>query len=58
MIRLLPGTLTPRERIAGFGELVRGNDVVAEEGDDITLFGGAGSDGAVVVCAVEENRGQ
>ncbi len=58
VIRLLSGALTPRKRLDGFGELMRGNDVVAEEGDDITLFGGAGSDGALVVCAVEENRGQ
>lgn len=38
------------------GVLVRRSDVVAKAGDDLTLFGGAGSDGALVVCAVEEVR--
>ena len=38
------------------GELLRGTDIVARAGDDVTLFGGAGADGALVVCAVEENR--
>jgi hypothetical protein len=40
----------------GTGELVRGMDVVARAGDNVTLFGGAGADGALVVCGVAENR--
>ena len=55
MIPLLPGALTFRATADG-GELVRGSDVVAKAGDDVSLFGGAGADGALVVCAVEENR--
>ena len=35
-------------------ELVRGEQVVAKDGDDVTLFGGAGADGALKVCDVEE----
>jgi hypothetical protein len=50
VIPLAPGALQPN----GNGELVRGNDVVARSGDDVTLFGGAGADGTLVVCAVEE----
>ena len=38
----------------GTGQLVRGTEVVAKAGSDVTLFGGAGSDGALVVCDVEE----
>ena len=40
---------------AGVGQLARGSDVVAKDGDDVSLFGGAGADGVLVVCAVEEN---
>jgi hypothetical protein len=54
VIPLIPGTLQTRVAGSGMGELVRGSDVVAQAGDDVTLFGGAGSDGALVVCAVEE----
>ena len=54
VITLLPGSLGTRVGESGIGELVRGGDVVARAGDDVTLFGGAGSDGALVVCAVEE----
>jgi hypothetical protein len=54
VIPLLAGELVPRVGEGGVGELVRGGDVVAKAGDDVTLFGGAGSDGALVVCAVEE----
>lgn len=54
VIPLLPGELTLRVGESGIGELVRGGDVVARAGDDVTLFGGAGADGALVVCAVEE----
>jgi hypothetical protein len=50
-IPLLPGNFGFR---AGTGELVRGSDVVARDGDDLTLFGGAGGDGFLVVCAIEE----
>jgi hypothetical protein len=53
-IPLVAGTLQPRVADDGSGQLVRGEDVVARAGDDVTLFGGAGSDGALVVCAVEE----
>lgn len=56
VIPLLPGALSILPGARG-GELVRGSDVVARAGDDVTLFGGAGADGALVVCAVEENRG-
>ena len=35
-------------------ELVQGDEVVAKGGDDVTLFGGAGADGALKVCGVEE----
>ena len=52
MIPLLPGALAIQ---AGSG-LLRGEEVVAQSGDDVSLFGGAGADGALVVCAVEENR--
>jgi hypothetical protein len=54
VIPLIPGALGTRVGDAGVGELVRGSDVVARAGEDLTLFGGAGSDGALVVCAVEE----
>ena len=36
--------------------ILAGQQVVARAGDDVTLFGGAGSDGALVVCAVEEKH--
>lgn len=35
-------------------ELVQGEQIVAKDGDDVTLFGGAGRDGALKVCDVEE----
>jgi hypothetical protein len=54
VIPLLPGALATRVGDSGIGELVRGNDVVARAGDDVTLFGGAGADGALVVCGLEE----
>jgi hypothetical protein len=54
VIPLLPGALAIRAGPGG--ELLRGDEVVARQGDDVTLFGGAGADGALVVCAVEENR--
>lgn len=53
VIPLLPGALQIRVGEGGVGELIRGADVVAEAGDDVTLFGGAGGDGRLVVCAVE-----
>jgi len=53
VIPLLPGALTPRIGATG-GELVAGDRVVAKAGADVTLFGGAGADGALVVCGVEE----
>ena len=54
VIPLIDGALRLRVGASGSGELVRGDEVVARAGDDVTLFGGAGSDGALVVCAVEE----
>ena len=54
VIPFMPGALGTRVGESGVGDLVRGSDVVARAGDDVTLFGGAGSDGALVVCAVEE----
>jgi hypothetical protein len=54
VIPLLPGTLATRVGESGIGELVRGSDIMAIAGEDVTLFGGASADGALVVCAVEE----
>jgi hypothetical protein len=54
VIPLLPGALETRVGDDGVGELVRGSTVVARSGDDVTLFGGAGSDGRFVVCGLEE----
>jgi hypothetical protein len=51
VIRLAPGELE-----FGTGGLVRGADVAVRVGDDVTLFGGAGSDGSLVVCSVEETH--
>jgi hypothetical protein len=56
VIPLKAGALSIRVSEAGVGQLVSGSDVVAKAGDDVSLFGGAGADGALVVCAVEENR--
>ena len=53
-IPLKAGALATRISGTGTGELVRGNDVIARVGDDLTLFGGAGADGALVMCGVEE----
>ncbi|MFL5681177.1 MAG: hypothetical protein ACJ77B_11320 [Chloroflexota bacterium] len=53
---LLPGPLQTVVGETGVGELVRDLDVVAKAGDDVTLFGGAGADGALVVCGVEEKH--
>jgi hypothetical protein len=52
VIPLAPGALQTRVGASGVGELVRGEDVVAMAGDDVTLFGGAGADG-LLVGAVE-----
>lgn len=54
VIPLLPGALQTRIGAGGVGQLMRGSDVVATNGQDVTLFGGAGADGALVVCGVEE----
>jgi hypothetical protein len=54
VIPLLPGALQPRVGDGGVGQLVRGADVVATNGQDVTLFGGAGADGSLVVCGLEE----
>jgi hypothetical protein len=50
-IPLAPGAL----RITAEG-LAAGGRLVAGVGDDVTLYGGAGADGFLVVCGVEENR--
>lgn len=57
VIPLLPGALTWRIGSSGIGELVAGDQVAARAGDDVSLFGGAGADGFLVVCAVEEIHG-
>lgn len=54
VIPLAPGALSMRIGAGGTGELVAGEQVVAKAGDDLTLFGGAGADGFLVVCGVEE----
>jgi hypothetical protein len=51
---LLNGALSTRTSEGGAGELVRGSDVVARAGDNVTLFGGIGADGTMVVCGLEE----
>ena len=38
------------------GELVDDSDVKARAGDNVTLWGGIGGDGTMVVCAVEETH--
>ena len=57
VIPLIAGAIQTRIGEGGVGQLVRGSDVVATAGQDVTLFGGAGSDGALVACAVEEIHG-
>jgi hypothetical protein len=54
VIPLRAGALSILPAAGGGGELIRGSETVARDGDDVTLFGGAGADGALVVCAVEE----
>ncbi|HET7704327.1 MAG TPA: hypothetical protein VFK35_13080 [Candidatus Limnocylindrales bacterium] len=54
VIPLLPGSLVARVGPDGVGVLARGDDVLARTADDVTLFGGAGADGALVVCGIEE----
>jgi len=54
VIPLKAGALRPVVGADGTGQLVSGLEVVARAGSDVTLFGGAGSDGALVVCDVEE----
>jgi hypothetical protein len=56
-IALLPGAVTMRVSGTGAGELVMGDDLVAKSGDDVTLFGGMGADGSLVVCGLEELHG-
>lgn len=53
-IPLVGGALQARIGEGGIGQLARGSEVVANDGDDVTLFGGMGSDGGLVVCGVEE----
>lgn len=54
VIVLLPGVLATRISNAGVGELKRGREVVGRDGDDVTLFGGIGADGTMVVCGLEQ----
>jgi hypothetical protein len=54
VIPLAEGELWTRIGSDGVGELVQDTGVVARSGDDLTLFGGAGSDGTLLACAVEE----
>jgi hypothetical protein len=54
VIPLIAGSLQTRVGDGAVGQLVRGGDVLARTGDDVTLFGGAGADGALVVCGLEE----
>jgi hypothetical protein len=56
VIPLSAGALQASVDAVGAGALVSGSDVVARSGDDVTLFGGAGADGFLVVCAVEERH--
>ena len=56
VIPLAPGALQASVDAAGAGALASGSDIVARSGDDVTLFGGAGSDGYLVMCAVEERH--
>jgi hypothetical protein len=53
-IPLWPGRLAPRLGSAGVWELAAGDSVEAKNGDDVTIFGGAGSDGYLVMCGIEE----
>ena len=50
---LLPGDLSTRIGEHGVGELVCGSDVVARSGDSVTIFGGIGGEGTMVVCGLE-----
>jgi hypothetical protein len=54
VIPLWPGTIGWRMGADGRGELTKGDEVIAHARDDVTLFGGAGSDGFLVVCGLEE----
>ena len=54
IIPLAPGALAWRLGQDGTGELLAGDQVAAKAGQDVTLFGGAGADGYLVVCGVEE----
>lgn len=56
VIPLWPGALGWRMGVDGVGELTRGDEVVARAGDDLTLFGGVGADGFLLICAVEERH--
>lgn len=52
---LVAGSLSFRWTPGALGEIVdAAGKVVATAGEDITLFGGMGSDGGLVVCGLEE----
>lgn len=54
VIPLVAGGLSIVWEANGTSGLVRDSEIVARVGDDVTLFGGVGADGALQVCAVEE----
>jgi hypothetical protein len=56
-VLLLPGRLSTRVGEGGVGELVQDSVVVARTGDTVTLWGGIGGDGSMVVCALEQPAG-
>ncbi len=54
VIVLLPGALATHVSDTGVGEVIHGREVIARDGDNVTLFGGIGADGTMVVCGLEE----
>lgn len=54
-IWLIAGSIVFNWTPGSVGELVDGSgNVLARAGQDITLFGGAGADGGLVLCGLEE----
>jgi len=57
-IWLVAGRLSFRWTPGAAGNIVdRSGNVIAIAGQDITLFGGMGADGGLVVCGLEETNG-
>ena len=54
VIPLAPGRLAPRMGASGAWELAAGDSVEAKNGDDVDIWGGAGADGYLVMCGIEE----